>query len=268
MFSVSNIAWSAEEDAESFALLREFGITHLEVAPGRVWPRMGDTALAEVGEGMRSIRQAALDVSGFQAILFGKADLLLFQETTREQLLQYLKQLAGICAKAGGQYLVFGAPRNRWIPPELNQDVAFEIAADFFRDLGSHAAEHGVFFGLEANPEVYGCNFGTNVEQIARLVRTVNSSGVRWHADTGEFAMNAECLPGVLVENADILGSMHVSQPGLEDFSTPWSGHAETAATLRAIGYEGFISLEMKRPASSIQGVREAIEFFCGTYSR
>jgi len=35
--SVSNIAWSAEEDESVYSLLRELGVSRLEIAPTRLW---------------------------------------------------------------------------------------------------------------------------------------------------------------------------------------------------------------------------------------
>jgi D-psicose/D-tagatose/L-ribulose 3-epimerase len=265
-FSVSNIAWTPEEDGEAFSMLREFGLSHLEVAPGRVWPAAGETPLETVREGMGRLSEAGLRISGFQAILFGKPDLSLFDATSRPALGSYLNRLAAVCATAGGSYLVFGAPKNRWIPEEMPRDQAVPKAVEFFHALGEHAKSLGVCFGIEANPAAYGCNFCTDISEVSALVRTIDSPGIRWHLDTGEMAMNAEAIPERILENADLISSLHVSQPNLGDFASPWNGHRLVAAALKSCGYTGPISLEMKRPAGGLQQVREAISFLLEVY--
>ena len=265
MISVSNIAWSPEEDAAAFQLLREMEIGHIEVAPGRIWPAAGETPRDQVASAMASLHEAGLGISGFQAILFGKPELKLFDETSND-LRSYLERLAAVCAEAGGQYLVFGAPKNRWIPEGMDPAAAFEKAVSFFRILGATASKLGVTFGIEANPEAYGCNFCTHAADVAALVRTVDSPGVRWHLDAGEFAMNSEPVRETILAHADLIGSMHVSQPNLGDFASPWDGHASVAAALNEAGYSGPISLEMKRPPEGLSGVRQAISFLLATY--
>ena len=36
-FSISNIAWDRFDDSRVFALLHRYGITGIEVAPGKIW---------------------------------------------------------------------------------------------------------------------------------------------------------------------------------------------------------------------------------------
>ena len=216
--AVSNIAWSAEEDEKALGVLSRSGIRHLELAPTRLWKLAPSISSDEVRSALRPLQSAGFAVSGFQAILFGRPELALFDDAARPALLDYLKALAGVCSTAGGKYLVFGAPKNRVIPEGMDREFAFEIAAAFFRDLGSHAQQLGVKFGIEANPAAYGCNFCTHVAEAIRLVRAADSKAIRWHLDTGELAMNSENAAGVIAENADLLGSAHVSEPGLGDF--------------------------------------------------
>ena len=52
--AVSNIAWPAEHDSAAYALLREAGVTGLEVAPTRFWPGWeGASTTAMAGSSFR-----------------------------------------------------------------------------------------------------------------------------------------------------------------------------------------------------------------------
>jgi len=262
-FAISNIAWLPEEDETAYNLLSELGVGHLEVAPGRIWP---DPGAPEAGVLPASVDRRSLTISGFQAILFGKPELLLFDDVMRPKLAEHLIKLAQTCSTAGGKYLVFGAPKNRLIPPWMSTAQAFDVAGAFFQVLAARTGKLGVTFGIEANPTEYGCNFCTHVADVARLVREVDSSVIRWHLDTGEMAMNSEKLPDVILDHADLIGSVHVSEPDLGDFSNPWPGHLAAASALRSVGYNGILSLEMKRPSDGLAGVRRAAEFLLSTY--
>ncbi|RYD85590.1 MAG: sugar phosphate isomerase/epimerase [Verrucomicrobiaceae bacterium] len=102
----------------------------------------------------------------------------------------------------------------------------------------------------------------------AAIVRKVDSPGLRLQLDTGECAMNQELLPGAVVENLDIIGHVHISEPMLDDFSEPWEGHAQLSRIFAENDYKGVISLEMKRPSSGLAGVHNALAFVRDCYGR
>ena len=157
--------------------------------------------------------------------------------------------------------MVFGAPKNRRVPAEMTLEEADHIALAFFRELASHAADLGVCFCLEPNPVGYDCNYLTHVTEAARIVRQVDSPGLGLQIDAGELAMNDENVEQVIAEQADIIGHVHISQPMLGSFEEPWAGHPKLSRALARVGYRRLISIEMKRPADGLNGVRRAIEF-------
>jgi len=266
MLSFSNIAWSPDEEAAAHEILSQHGIQYIEAAPGRLWHNLDHATVLDAVEKGQVLKKQKFLISGFQAILFGKAELLLFNAEKIQELSSYLCHLAALCGGLGGSYLVFGAPKNRWVPEGMHPQEAFEIAVRFFQKLGSESVKRGVAFGIEANPVDYGCNFCTTIEEVARLVRAVNSKGVRWHLDTGELAMNKERLPDVISANIDLVGSVHISEPMLDGFESPWSEHTAVSECIRNYGYEGFISIEMKRQVSGLEAVKTAIDFVQKTY--
>lgn len=266
MLSFSNIAWSPDEDAAALETLSQYGIQHIEAAPNRLWHNLDQATVLDAVEKRQVLENQKFFISGFQAILFGRAELLLFNAEKIQELSSYLCHLAALCGGVGASYLVFGAPKNRWVPKGMHPQEAFEIAVRFFKELGSEAVKHGVAFGIEANPVDYGCNFCTTVEDVARLVKAVDSQGVRWHLDTGELAMNKELLPDIISANIDLVGSIHISQPLLGDFESPWSGHSAVAKCIKGHGYSGFVSIEMKRQVAGLEAVKTAIDFVQKTY--
>lgn len=257
---ISNIAWTAEEDEAAHALLASLGVTSLELVPTRHWPALDKVPTETARTKAEELRDNGFAIASFQAILFGQPDLVLFDASTRPALKDYLRHVADLCAAMGAKAMVFGAPKNRRVPDDMPTDGAREIAVEFFRELGTHAASLGVSFGLEANPAAYGCNFCTHVGDVAEIVRAVDSPGLRWHLDTGEMAMNSEDVNSLLAQHGDLVGSMHISQPNLDAFTTPWPGHGQVAQWLSTTARDFPISIEMKRQPAGLTAVEETVQ--------
>jgi hypothetical protein len=270
---VSHLAWSAEEEQQAWELAARLGFKVGEVAPGRCWSRESllEWACGEASEPPGWNRPAieGWRVAGFQAILFGFPDWQIFSETTAPLMAGYLKGLARLLGCEGGLYLVFGAPKNRLRPEGMSAAEARDKAVAFFSPLAQAADRGGVFFAFEANPAAYGGNFAQTSVEAIELVRAVNHPGLRWHLDTGELAMNGHdgvSAAEVVRAGADVLGSVHVSEPFLGDFREPWPGHGAVAGALREIGYAGTVSLEMKAPEGGLDQVQRALEFLQTVY--
>jgi len=265
--AVSNIAWSAEEDAAAFDLLRRLGIAGLEIAPPRVWP----DAAAVTGEAARAYRAemaaCGFEVAAFQSLLFGKNEWNLFDTATASICADYLIALGRLASWLGARSLVFGSPRNRAVPEGMSDGEAQERAAAFFRPVAAAYADLGVVLGLEPNPAAYACNFIQTIDEAAALVREVDSPGFRLHLDAGEMQMNAEAIEAVLPRHLDLVTHVHASEPMLATLADTWDGHRRLAAVLRENQYGGWVSLEMKRPPGGLAEVERAVTLLKEIYA-
>jgi sugar phosphate isomerase/epimerase len=266
MFSISNIAWTPEEDDAALELLTSLGVHALELAPTRRWPALDAVPREEAIACKADLAACGFAITSFQAILFGQPDLRLFDDDSRPRLLHYLKSVADLCADMEAKTMVFGAPKNRFVPQGMDAATARTIAVEFFQELGSHAASRRVVFGLEANPAAYGCNFCTHVKDVAKIVRAVDSPGLRWHLDAGELAMNDEDVSAVIGQYGDLIGSAHISQPNLDGFSNPWPGHHILADKLRQLAEKFPVAIEMKRQPEGLPAVETAVKIVRDIY--
>jgi D-psicose/D-tagatose/L-ribulose 3-epimerase len=265
--AVSHLAWTPEEDAEAHALLRELGVSQIEIAPARFWSKWASASQDSLRFAIARVADAGMSVVAFQALLFGRPDLTLFEsDEARENCAKFCEGLAALAGISGARALVFGSPKNRIIPEAMRQEEAWRIAREFFRRIGAAAAARSVCFCLEPNPAEYGGNFLTHMEGTVSLIREIESAGVCLQVDAGELAMNAEDVERVIADNSHLIGHVHISQPLLGDFSQPWEGHARLAKSLRASGYADTISIEMKRADRGLDAVREAIKFARACY--
>src|SRR5262245_66694130 len=96
--AVSNSAWpTAKDDAVSQAL-RAAGAEGVEIAPTKYWPDPTLASDAEVDACRRSWQEKGLPIVAAQALLFGRADLTLFESSeTREETRQYLGGIVRVC---------------------------------------------------------------------------------------------------------------------------------------------------------------------------
>jgi sugar phosphate isomerase/epimerase len=264
--AVSNIAWPASADEEAVETLLRSGIRAIEIAPTRLWPDWNGASPRAAETAREQYAAMGLSVAALQAILFGKPDYKLFGSAgQREDLANHLRLCAEIAAALGARSLVFGAPKNRELYG-LSEDAAFQMARECFAAVAPDYARHGVCLCLEANPPQYGCQFLTDSAQAARMVRAVDSPGLRLHLDTACMFLAGEDLPAALRSNFDLVSHFHVSEPFLASMDAPLIDHALVAATLRELKYTGWVSLEMREAPEPGPALRQAVAFLARTY--
>lgn len=219
--AVCNLAWPKEYDELVIPKLVAEGFTGLEIAPQR-WRR-------------ELAKSNGLSICAMQALCFGKPELQLLGSPG--PLRDHLRKCADIAADLGVKVMVFGSPANRrreagW---HLSDADAFKVAADFFRGIGEEVYRMGIALAIEPLTAHDECNFITTSIEAAKLVRAVNSPGFRLHLDTASMSQNPELPYRSIKGDKDILAHVH---------ARGWYIHKETAEALRAVGYEGWVSLE------------------------
>jgi sugar phosphate isomerase/epimerase len=258
--AVSNLAWDAADDAAVLHLLSDLDVGGLELAPTKVWPRPLDATARDARAYRAAVEACGLRVVAFQAILFGRPELTLFQsEARRAEAVEYLAGLCRLAGWLGSRVLVFGSPKNRLVG-SMAPAEALSIARDFFRRVGDRAVKHGTAVCIEANPPEYGGDFVTRTAEAVALVNAVDHPGFGLHLDAGGITLAGDSADEVRA-CASAARHYHVSEPHLVPIGTGGAGHAGLAGALHAGGYRGWLSIEMKpvpdRPAVDV--LRRAI---------
>ena len=266
MLSFSHIAWSPEDETRAIEQLLELGVVEMEVAPRRAF---GDPMMASEAH-VRAVADAYRDqgmrIGSFQALLFGAEGVELFRSPDeRDRMKQFLMAVGKVAGWCGAGPMVFGSPKNR-LKGELSHADALKQAIPFFREVGDACAEAGSCLVMEANPEAYGADFCTRLEQAAELVASVNSPGFGLHVDAGGLSMSGEDFVPVVRQAAPWIRHVHASQPNLASFADPTREHARLAQVLREISYSGSISIEMRSQPEGFAAVTQAIQFVQNTY--
>jgi D-psicose/D-tagatose/L-ribulose 3-epimerase len=245
--AVSNIAWPQELDADVASLLFRSDVRGIEVAPTKVHPRPLEATPDDLLRYREFWESRGIEIVAMQALLFGAPPFRVFgSDTDRRDLLDYLTGIYRMAAGLGATALVFGSPKNRQ-RGDLSLDQARDIAIPFFREAGLRAADVGVWLCLEHNPAAYACDFITTSTQARDLVLAVDTPGFGLHLDTGGLIVENEPCEVLLDPAAKPWWRhFHVSDPHLAPLGQEPGRHPEFGQAIRASGYDGWVSLEMK----------------------
>ena len=267
--AISNIAWNPYEDDAISRLMQMYGVTGVEIAPTKIWPKPLEASGEEIAAYARSWQSRGLKVSSMQALLFGRPDLTIFETPEkRHETLEYLKGVIQLGGRLGAEVLVFGSPKNRLVG-DLDREQAEETAIEFFRSIGRAAADHGTVFCIEPNPTAYGCDFITTSAEGRDLVAKVDQPGFGLHLDAAGMTMSQENLESELAKSIPELCHFHVSEPNLQPIGIGGVNHALFSRTLRTGGYSRWVSVEMRAPGSAenITGIENALRVVMKFYS-
>ncbi len=255
--SISNIAFEAARDDEVYNLLKKHSFDGVEIAPTRLFenPYEDLSRIASYSEML--CKKYSLEISSMQSIWFGRGESI-YDAEGRHSLIEYTKKAIDFAAAGGIDNLVFGCPKNRNIPPQLNQNDAYDIACEFLATLGEYALAQGTALSLEPNPDIYGTNFINTTCEAFDLVRQIGCDGLRVNVDVGTMLHHSEQAE-MLVDNIELINHIHLSLPYLE-YVTPNEFHSRLREILRLTEYDRYLSIEMKK-VDEFDSVVECIKY-------
>ena len=154
--------------------------------------------------------------------------------------------------------LVFGCPKNR-MRPLGGSDATAEA---FFMQAGNLAARYGVHLALEANPPMY-TNYLNNTADAFALVKRLDNPGLSVNLDLSTVLAQGEKLQS-FIDDMQYVSHVHISEPGLAPIERR-PEHKELALLLGAVGYSGFVSIEMAR--TDLDTVRRTMDYIAEVFA-
>jgi D-psicose/D-tagatose/L-ribulose 3-epimerase len=247
--AVSNVAWDAGEDDAVLSIMKRYAVVGLEVAPTKIWDHPVDVTEVVATAYRRRWEQQQIEIVAMQSLLFGQEGLELFNGPhARTRMFEYLTVIVRLAAWLGARALVFGSPQSRALHG-MDRGQALEVAVEFFRRLADVAEQHGTSVCLEANPADYGSEFAQTTGEALDVVRHVGRPGFRLQLDTGSLSLTGEADDCTIERAFAFIGHVHVSEPHLRPIDTGTVDHRPIAAALKRLGYDGWVSLEMRSRA-------------------
>ncbi len=251
--AVSNIAWDAQDKDRAYALLRDQGVTGLEIAPGLLLPDQVDPLKADMSACVQAKDHASrfgLQLVSMQSLLFGAPQAQLFGDSHGQEIFRStMTEAIELASRLGIPNLVLGSPKQRGIPEGMKLDVARKIWRKNLRAIGDVARSRGVVVALEPNPAPYGTNFMNTLVDTVAVIKDVDHPAILLNLDLGATIMTGEIskIDDLLDGAFGLVHHVHVSAPYLEEI-TP---HAtEVGVFLDALGERGWqnwISIEMRQ---------------------
>lgn len=266
--SISNIAWDTGEDDLIIPLLKNMGVSEIEIAPTKFWERPLQVTDSEIDNFKKEWLDKGISFVAMQSLLFGQNHFNMFPpDDSRQEMIFYLSGVISLAGKLGVNSLVFGSPKNRKAGL-LSYKEQMEIAIPFFDKLGTLAENAGVILCIEANPVQYGCDFITNTDEAITLVREVGNPGFRLHLDAGAIALNEEDIYPVIERSMPYLQHFHISEPYLDLVGSGMTKHNQMAQALKTLGYDKWVSIEMKNNlrSNNVESVETALTYAMETY--
>ncbi len=265
---ISNLAWSAGDDARVAPILAAAGVATVDLALGKYQMRDGWPDPPAVDHLRRWWADFGITIGGLQSLFFGRPDLNIFgAPDIRRHLLVRFAEVCQIGERLGGSKLVFGSPANRR-RGTMAEAEAWALAVDFLRAAGEIAAAHNAFLCVEAAPVAYGGDFAVTTDEAAAWVEAAAHPAVRLQLDTGIAALHGEDFAALVARYASITGHIHVSEPGLLPLGDGTTDHTACAAALRAHWPGRGVSIEMLAApgADAFPAVQRALRCAVQTY--
>jgi len=269
--SISNIAWEPSEEKDVQEIMKDRHIGGVEIAPTKIWASPSEGQEDQALDYRRFWEDQGIRIVALQALLYGRPELTIFEDPqVREETLRYLERIIRLASWLGAKALVFGSPKNRKAG-HLEPGQAWDLALDFFCRLGKTALEYGTVFCIEPNAQFYDCDFIRTSREGLALVEAVNHPGFGLHLDSGIMHLNGEEVEQVLEDCRGRLTHFHVSEPYLGVIGGGGGvDHARLAVQLGKIGYQGWVSIEMRNgwEDPNTKTVGRVLDFVRGIYGR
>ncbi|MDG3438845.1 sugar phosphate isomerase/epimerase family protein [Nitrospirillum amazonense] len=263
--AVSNIAWSYPQRLDAYAILRDHGITGLEIAPGLLFADEVDPFVPSreaVLARLRELDHFGLQLVSMQSLLFGIEGADLFGEpAARRRLEQGLVRAIELAGKLHIANLVFGSPKQRVIPPGLAKDAVLAAVTEIFRPLGDQAAAKRTHIALEPNAAAYGTNFMTTFQETLEVVRHIGHAAVTFNFDVGALYMNQafDQVVSFAQEAAAHISHVHVSSAHLAPAPMNEEDARAVFSALKSIGYDRAVSIEMKASPNALETLATSV---------
>lgn len=241
--SISNIAWPSEDNKRMLPLIKGLGCDAIEIAPSRVWKEPIESTYRQRKEYLNLIKSHGLEIVSLHSLMYTRQDLNLFGSSDiQREMIRYIRELLVLARDVEARLLVFGSPNSRR-RGLLNLNEAFEHAVDFFTPLAEYAEKLGICLLIEPLTKDES-DFIFTSEQGLELVKLVNNRGFQLHLDAKAVAN--EDLEDTFKKALPYWKHFHANDPGLVEIASEATYHQEMGKKIKASGYSGFVSIEMK----------------------
>lgn len=245
-FAICNEIYQGWNIEDTLAHAARLGYAGLEIAPFTLANSVNDIPAAE----RQRIRDLAarnqIAIVGLHWLLVKPEGLYLnhTDASVRERTAKYFVDLVDCCADLGGTIMVVGSPKQRNVLEGVSREQAWDWTAATFRDAVKRAEDRAVTICFEplAPAET---NFINTAAEAIQFVQPFNSPAFKIIIDVKAMCSEAKPIPQIIRESWPHFAHFHANDTNLKG---PGFGDVDfkpIAATLREVGYSGYVSVEV-----------------------
>ena len=235
-YAYNIIGFGGEDVALSIDRLARLGYDAVEVEgePERHNPQMISKLVDDAG----------LTVSSVCPNFTEERDLSHPDPEIRSVAVAYLRNVAEFAAEVGAPLFIVAPTAYARVEPIAAPFDEWLWAVEGIRTAGDHASSLGVDLTLECWTR-YGTYMLNRLEEGARMWHETGLANGGVMADTFHMNIEEHSISGAILEHANLLNHVHLSD---SNRLAPGLGHIDFAEVLRAlveVGYEGSLAFEL-----------------------
>jgi len=235
--------WSLDDTCRQVA---DTGYEGLEIAPFTLNEDPRDISEKDAEKAGQSVREHGLEVVGLHWLFVKPSWLHLTTDDPllRKDTLAFGQHLARICSAMEGAVMVWGSPKQRDLREDWEYEDASARAAEILHGVAEVAHKGGVTIAMEPLGRAE-TNYLNTAEETVRLIRKVDHPAFRLHLDVKAMSDEEKEIPTIIRESQADLAHFHANDPNLRGPGFGEVEFAPIAETLREVGYDGFVSVEV-----------------------
>jgi sugar phosphate isomerase/epimerase len=245
-FAICNETFGSWSHERVCAFVAECGYQGIEIAPYTVADDVRDISARTRADLRRVADEAGLEIVGLHWLLARTRDLHLTSPDpdTRRRTLDYLRDLAQLCADLGGRVLVFGSPQQRRLADGVTRGQGIDFACEILTKLVPTLDALNITLALEPLSSK-ATNFLTTAAEARELVDRVAAPQVALTLDCLAMSSESTPIPRIIQQQHHRLAHFHANDPNQQGPGFGQLDFAPIFATLQQIGYKGWISVEV-----------------------
>ena len=186
-----------------------------------------------------------IKLHSMQSLLFNLKDAFLFGDKAQRKIfLNEIIKKINLAHKLGKKILIFGSPKNRIIFKN-NKILIEKISLEIFSKIAEYCKKKKIYFCMEANPKLYGCEYINNTNEAISLIKKINNPYFKLNLDLGTIIANKENLTEIIYKNYNLIKHVQISSPYLRGILKYKNEIKKLIYSLNKVKYNGFISIEM-----------------------
>lgn len=245
-FAICSEIFQGQAVEEAIRQAARLGFDAIEIAPFTIANSVNEISPERRLSIRNEARNAGIEISGIHWVLVKPEGLYINHpdSSLRRKTGSYFCDLVDFCADLGGRFMIVGSPKQRNVTEGVSFQQAWDWALETFAVAVKQAAQRQVTLCLEPLSPVE-TNFINTAEDALRFTRQLESPWFKIMLDVKAMCSESKTIPQIIRESWPDFAYFHANDRNLKG---PGFGDVDfipIAATLKEVGYNGFVSVEV-----------------------